>query len=151
MNKETLFQKVCIIEDNPIDALLLEQILKTSSFSEEIIKFNGGVSAFEWYKKQSKQDLEVLPQLIFLDLNMPILSGFELIEKFKRQLPSAVYKTCHFAIVTSSTDTNDLAKSTLYRNILAYIIKPVIPEYFTPQKFMALKEKYFREVNMVWR
>lgn len=143
------FGKVCLIEDNPIDVLLLKQAIHYSKFAKEVIVFEGPAIALNWFKTQAPQTND-LPEMIFLDLNMPKYNGFELIDKMSQELHPKIFKQCQFSIVTSSSDPNDIIRSTTYKNVLAYLTKPVEVKDLQPENFLTLKENYFRQRNMMW-
>jgi len=75
MNKEGA---VIIIEDDPDDQFLLEEVFKELGFSNEIIFFSDGISALEFLTHDDKY-----PFLILSDINLPKLSGLQLREKLK--------------------------------------------------------------------
>lgn len=143
------FESVCIIEDNPIDILLLKQVINYANFAKEVEVFEGPALALNWFKNLDPNK-DTIPEMIFLDLNMPKYNGFELIDKMEEELNPKVFKKCQFTIVTSSSDPNDIIRSTTYKNVLAYLTKPVEVKDLQPENFLSLKEKYFRQRNMMW-
>lgn len=143
------FNHVCIIEDSEADLLLLRNLIKISSFSREITVFQQPEEALKWFKSLVPNRTHLFPELIFLDLNMPVLTGFELIEKMERELPGKLSRKMQFAITTSSSHAEDIIRSTIYRSVIAYLIKPISPKILHPSRFLNLKEEYFREKNRV--
>jgi len=147
--ENTYYDTVCVIEDNPIDVLLIEQAITHSNFASEILVFETPDTALAWFKSlDPKKDM--VPEIIFLDLNMPKYNGFELIDKMKSEVNPDIFKKCQFFILTSSSDPNDIIKSNTYKNILTYITKPIEYTDLHPNKFMSHKEKYFRQKSMMW-
>lgn len=81
------------------------------------------------YIEQALEKNEGLPDIIFLDINMPVMNGWDFLEKFKRII-SGHSKTVHIYIVTSSIDQSDIERAKEYGNVTDYIIKPVSKEAF---------------------
>lgn len=147
--EKTYFDTVCVIEDNPIDVLLIEQAITHSNFAREILVFEGPEMALNWFKSLNPET-DQIPEVIFLDLNMPKYNGFELIDKMSQEVNPSIFKKCQFSILTSSSDPNDVIKSNTYKNVMAYITKPIEYTDLHPDKFMSHKEKYLRQRSMMW-
>lgn len=73
---------------------------------------------------QKVQRLTEVPELIFLDLNMPEMNGFEFIRRFS-ELPDFVRSKCKIVIVTSSTDTTDKHKALMHPSVVRFLQKPL--------------------------
>lgn len=83
--------------------------------------FNNGKNAFDTLEKIILAEGE-LPELILLDLNMPIMDGWEFLDAFI-QIPCKQKITLY--IITSSIDDEDIKKAKTYSNVSNYILKPV--------------------------
>jgi CheY-like chemotaxis protein len=88
-------RKIVIIEDNPADAKTLRVALARRDPDIETILLEDGVRAIEYFSSSSFDDDADPPDLVFLDLNLPIVSGFEVLEFLKsdpqlRKLPVVV-------------------------------------------------------------
>ena len=70
-----------ILDDNEFDCYITSKLIMSHDDSIEIMEFNSSLTAIQ-YLEEYQDDLEKLPKLIFLDIYMPILDGFEFIEKF---------------------------------------------------------------------
>ncbi|MGB3145956.1 MAG: response regulator, partial [Maribacter sp.] len=68
----------------------------------------------------------ILPEVIFLDLNMPIMNGWEFLEEFEK-LPNHNLKKAIIYIISSSVDPRDLERFKNYRQVNNYILKPITP------------------------
>lgn len=68
------------------------------------------------------QDTNSLPELIFLDINMPVLNGWEFLKSFTSKFPDAITK---FVILTTSNNSGNFEKSMTYPDVLQFAIKPL--------------------------
>lgn len=89
----------------------------------KVMQFYNGLQAIE-FLEQHKGEEEVLPDVIFLDINMPVMNGWQFLESFielnlQPEKPITIY------IVTSSVDRSEMLKAASYKEITNYIIKPI--------------------------
>ena len=112
-----------IVEDNETDVLCLKKAFEKSGIGKPIITASNGEEALAYLKGDlPDQDLRV-PNLILLDLNMPIMNGFEFLEVVKSD---DRLKSIPVVVLTSSTSSMDMNDS--YNNSVAgYIEKPMDP------------------------
>jgi len=111
-------QKILLVDDDPIQNLINTKLLKRLEISEEIQVAVNGKAAFDSYLNNEEE----LPELIFLDINMPIMNGWEFLEmlnrKSKNNLP-IIY------MLTSSISPDDIKKSEDHPMVTNYITKPL--------------------------
>ena len=111
---------VLIVDDDVVNNLITSQRLKEISVTKIGIAKNGK-EAIEYLDNCS----ECYPDLVLLDLNMPVMNGFEVLEHYSR---SNHLGRTHFAIVSSSNEDEDRAKATQYNDVIDYILKPLTRE-----------------------
>ena len=116
----------CIIDDDPIFVYGTKRIMKEVGFSEEIEVFENGLDAIEELTQKSIVEKK-LPRLIFLDLNMPIMNGWEFLDDFIK-IPEHIRKDVVIYIVSSSIDPRDIERVKTYDIVTDYILKPVTPK-----------------------
>ncbi|MFC5284510.1 response regulator [Pedobacter alpinus] len=114
----------CIIDDDPIYVFCTKRIMVLADFCESFLIFHNGKEALDRLSVIIQND-EHLPEVILLDLNMPVMDGWEFLEEFTK-IPVAKQITIY--IVTSSIDPEDVEKAKQYDNINNYIVKPVTVE-----------------------
>lgn len=115
----------CIIDDDPIFIYGTKRIMKEVSFSDTIFEYYNGQEALEGLSEISESG-EPMPEVIFLDLNMPIMNGWEFLEEFDK-LPIHSEKKIIIYIVSSSVDPRDLERVKDFRQVDNYILKPITP------------------------
>ncbi|WP_026755621.1 response regulator [Sediminibacter sp. Hel_I_10] len=111
----------CIIDDDPVFIFAAKRVLNISEFCKNFTVFNNGQEAIQALKPIIQSGKEV-PDVILLDLNMPIMDGWQFLDEFiKIKSP----KKLLLYIVSSSIDPADLKKAKSYELVSDYIIKPI--------------------------
>jgi len=113
--------KTYIIDDEEISLYLTRFMLVEENFSDDITSF---LSAEEALEVLLPDLATTIPQVIFLDLNMPGMNGWEFLDAltpYKEQLLGR----CQIYVLTSSLDLNDMAKSKKYELICGFIHKAI--------------------------
>ncbi|WP_298319783.1 response regulator [uncultured Aquimarina sp.] len=118
-------KSVCIIDDDNMYIHLVSKIIELKKLSEKVIVFNNGKEALDFFIK-SIQDTEEssVPQVIFLDLNMPIMNGWEFLEEFTK-IKDKISKKIDLYVVSSSIDTRDIDRAKSIRVVSDYLTKPI--------------------------
>lgn len=117
-----MLNRVVIIDDEPINCFIVEQLCKKLDFSVNYDSFTDAESALSFLENATIDDF---PALIFLDLNMPVFSGWELIDILK---PKLVLANCKIVILTSSMLDDDKKKADNEAIIHSFLIKPIDKE-----------------------
>lgn len=120
------YNKIMIIDDNEVDNYITSALIKKNNLTNTLIEFDSGLKAIE-YLERNKDNNQELPDLILLDIYMPLMDGFEFLHLFEKIDP-AITKKCKICIVSSSIDDNDIIKSRLEKNIYTFISKPLTAE-----------------------
>lgn len=115
--------KICIIDDDEIYIFLIKKSLSAMGINNEVISFLNGSDALEELI-QLKNNHQELPGIILLDINMPIMDGWEFLTEF-RKVNSINPKKIPIYIVSSSIANEDFEKSKTFPEILDYLSKPV--------------------------
>lgn len=114
----------CIIDDDPIFVFGTKKIMKLADFCQSFMVFHNGEEALNSLTAIIKGG-EKLPEIILLDLNMPIMDGWEFLEAFTA-IPTPT--TINIYIVSSSLDPEDIKRANNFKSVNNYIIKPIALE-----------------------
>jgi len=128
--KNMKYYAVMLIDDNEIDNLINQKMIEAASITEHIFTHTGARSAIEFLRnieKISKIAQEVLPDVIFLDIDMPLMDGFQFLDEFEK-LNEDTKKKCKIVMLTSSINPQDVNKSKKYSYVKKYINKPLSQE-----------------------
>ncbi|QCR23585.1 response regulator [Pontibacter sp. SGAir0037] len=116
--------KTFIIDDDPISSLLTEQSLLVEGFPEDIVTFEAAEEALGLILKNAPDGV---PDIIFLDLNMPEMDGWAFLDVLESHSKQVSMK-CSVYILTSSLDASDSAKAESYALVKGFLHKPVSTE-----------------------
>lgn len=118
-------KNVLLVDDDHIFNYLNERIIQKMGISDEIHSARNGQEALDLLNKYLS-GTTALPDIIFLDLNMPVMDGFAFLEAFKRMKMPGKEKIS-IIIVTSSQDPKDIARAKEL-GIDHYLTKPITEE-----------------------
>jgi len=115
-----------IIDDDPIFVFTTKKMFDKEKICQNILVFPNGEDAINHLTPLMDANNEKeLPELILLDLNMPIMDGWQFLDEFVKHKTE---KKIIIFIVSSSIDPNDIQKANEYQNVSNYIIKPITRE-----------------------
>ncbi|TVR15358.1 MAG: response regulator [Balneolaceae bacterium] len=123
--------KICIIDDDEIFVIVAKKIMKVAGFSEEVKNYKNGKDAITYLKENASNE-ENIPEFIFLDLNMPLMDGWEFLHELEKLDLSKKVKVFIF---TSSIDPEDQKRSEEFSIVERFIEKPL-----TMQKLKLITE-----------
>lgn len=119
MRKKTIW----VIDDDNIYQIIVNKIIQKSEMFSAISSFKNGKEAIDAVTNSLNEN-KMLPDIILLDINMPIMDGWEFMEELQILKPS-ITKQIIVYIVSSSIAVEDKNKSKTYPDILGYLSKPV--------------------------
>ena len=121
------YKSVMLVDDNEIDNIINEKIIEANSFAENILVFQTGQEALE-YLQQNQDNENQLPEIVFLDINMPIMDGFQFLEDFE-QFSEKVLDKCKIIMLSSSISPKDIDRAASSRYVKKYLNKPLNARY----------------------
>lgn len=128
---------VCIIDDDLVYQFTARKYLEKINAVSNVMIFSNGLEASQ-YLQHKPSTSEAIPDIIFLDIRMPIMDGFTFLESFKN-IKSNISKPITIYMVSSSPESSDREKALAYSEVSEYIIKPLTFDIF--------KEKVYSFLN----
>jgi len=115
---------IWVVDDDIIYQTIINKIIEKSGVFSSHFTFPNGNEALTSLKKILEDDDTALPDIILLDINMPVMDGWEFMEEIKK-IKSDIRKDIHIYIVSSSIALEDKNKSATFSNIMGYVPKPI--------------------------
>ncbi|MBC5992029.1 response regulator [Pontibacter cellulosilyticus] len=120
-----MYNKVLIIDDDEISIFLTEAVLDVAQFAREYVGFACAKEALQELNFiLGSGQFHKLPDVIFLDLNMPFLSGWDLLDSLK-PFEEIIRNRCYIFILTSSVNEDEVEKAEDYGLVTGFIQKPL--------------------------
>ena len=114
---------VFVVDDDDIYQFTIKVTLRSIPAVQSTSTFADGAEALEYIVVHQNEE-DKLPDIIFLDINMPVMDGFQFMEEFVELLPS-LQKSIKVYMVSSSMDPKDIKKAKRFEEISDYLIKPL--------------------------
>jgi len=117
---------LCFIDDDEIYQYTITRSINKHKLAKKVLIFSDGEEAMNFLANNAANN-EELPDVIFLDINMPIMDGWHFLEEYTKLKPG-INKSITIYMITSSVDPVDYAHAKRISEISDYIVKPVKPE-----------------------
>ncbi|MRH99313.1 response regulator [Kriegella sp. EG-1] len=115
----------CIVDDDDIYQFTIKKTIKSLNLAANVLAFYDGEEALNFMIENLNNNKE-LPDIILLDINMPIMDGFQFMEEYIKIMPKLGKKITIY-MVSSSVDPTDIERAKKISEISDYIIKPIEP------------------------
>jgi len=116
---------VILVDDSSIDNFVNTKIITRYQFADEVILFTKSKKALAFMIGLNKVPENEIPGILFLDLDMPEIDGFEFLDAFNI-LCDKVRKNMKIVILTSSSNPADIEKCNKFDSVIAFFHKPLI-------------------------
>lgn len=114
---------ILLIDDDPAINFLHKHVIKKEGVAKEIIAHQSAEEALEYLKENAKNGYHY-PELIFLDINMPGMDGWEFIEEYEK-LDNTLEQSKIVVMLSTSTDPKDQKKAEFKQVINQFLNKPL--------------------------
>lgn len=116
--------KILLVDDNEADNYLHKLIISEAEVAESVVDQPDGKAALEYLEKGADQ---LPPDLIFLDINMPRMNGWEFLEAYA-QLPDELQSAVVIVMLTTSVFSKDRERAERLPNFSGFLSKPLTEE-----------------------
>jgi CheY-like chemotaxis protein len=121
-------KKVYLIDDDEIYVFLTKKTILKVREDVDVEVFSDGLQAITHLKGVQDQP-ELLPDVIFLDLNMPVMDGWGFLKEYQEIAPAFARKN-ELYIVSSSISPHEIERAKSIPEVSEFIIKPLVKEKF---------------------
>jgi CheY-like chemotaxis protein len=112
-----------IIDDDKIYQFMLDKIINDNELAERVVPFFDGEKAIQ-YLRDNYAKIENIPDILFLDVNMPIMDGWQFMEEYA-SIQSNIKKKIVIFMLSSSVNPVDVERADKISEISNYIVKPI--------------------------
>jgi len=127
---------VLLIDDNPDDNFFHEREIKKNDIATHIVTMNSGSDALSFIKSQA-DNMDMRPDLIFLDINMPGMNGWEFLEQYEL-LDKELQNGIIIVMLSTSENPDDIAMAKKWSFVFGFFSKPLSKEILK-----IIVDKYF--------
>ena len=127
-----------LVDDNPDDNFFHERVIRKSDAADIVIAKQTAIGALE-YLKSRKDNSDAHPNLIFLDINMPGMNGWEFLEEYYK-LDKQFQSEAIVVMLTTSNNPDDKIKAKLFNGVSDFKTKPL-----TKEMLEEIIDKYFKQ------
>lgn len=127
-----MLNKILCVDDDAITLMLCKKVIERVAFAQEVLTAKNGEEAIMYFnelapKYQLDQNLSY-PKLTFLDLNMPIMNGWEFLDHYLENDYQNLFKEAKFIVLSSTIDPQDVIKAKNYPMVIDFLSKPITKE-----------------------
>jgi CheY-like chemotaxis protein len=135
---------VLSVDDDKVTQMLNQMIFKRAGFSAASIACMNGKEALQFFENKSTEQILVadMPAIIFLDLNMPVMDGWEFLENFTQQY-AAIFPATKVVILSSTINPLEKENALKNKNVIDFLCKPLTLEMLATLKNSADIKHYF--------
>jgi CheY-like chemotaxis protein len=123
MSDQTKNSLVMLIDDNELDNFINQKLIENEKFADKIIVYQSAISALDYLKSKTTTPQE-LPNIIFLDIMMPIMDGFGFLAEFDK-LNEGVKAKCRIVMLSTNESFGDLNRANQNKYVSKFLNKPL--------------------------
>lgn len=135
-------QEILLIDDSHSDNFIHERRIRNMGVTERIVTKYNGREAIDYLNTALSEDTYPAPDLIFLDINMPVMDGWEFLDAYA-ELPDEKKARIVLAMLTTSTATQDKERAEKSHQLSKFITKPL-----TERDLRVILSEHFPELGL---
>lgn len=124
-------KSILIIDDDDVSNFIYKRVIETTRTADKITTFIRAREALEYLEETADSAPEDFPDIIFLDINMPVMNGWQFLEKYENSFQSKLKKRPVLCMLSSSVYQEDISKAYTYTDVKEYISKPLTSQIMT--------------------
>jgi CheY-like chemotaxis protein len=140
-----MIKKVLCVDDDTISLTISQLLLKRTGFAVDVDTVIDGSEALEYFENLFANDPDPVnnaPELILLDINMPVMNGWEFLQEYNPRYREKLSNT-HIVILSSTIDPEDFALAKQYPVVVQFISKPLSIESLEELKSTPAMQAFF--------
>ncbi|WP_316744847.1 response regulator [Pedobacter antarcticus] len=110
-----------VIDDDDINIFIIKKIVEKTGYDAKMVAKTNGQLAIDYLKDLQQKNMS-LPDLILIDINMPVLNGWEFLEVYEKL---GILQDSDMYMLSSSVYENDIEKAKTYKTVKGFISKPL--------------------------
>lgn len=110
-----------VIDDDDINIFIIKKIVEKTGYDAKMVAKTNGQLAIDYLKDLQQKNIS-LPDLILIDINMPVLNGWEFLEVYEKL---GILQDSDMYMLSSSVYENDIEKAKTYKTVKGFISKPL--------------------------
>jgi CheY-like chemotaxis protein len=138
-------QLVMLVDDSSIDNFVNKKVIARYQFAENVMEFTKAKQALKYLTELNADPEADIPSVLFLDLDMPEINGFEFLDAFDL-FSEKIRNNLHIIILTSSINPADIETSARYKSVASFMHKPLMKNNLEEINLL-LSEKYSKLVK----
>jgi len=136
-----LIDTVLLIDDDEINNMICTKIISKNDFATNVVACSSARQGLKYLQDALTDGAKPLPTVIFLDINMPVMNGWDFLDQYK-QMPGLADKGIVLIMLSSSSSANDLSRAQSYPQVSDYITKPL-----TAVHLQHVRERFFKDTG----
>lgn len=120
-------QTVMLVDNSSIDNFVNSKIITRYQFAPNVLSFTRASKALKYLIELNSASLSDIPFLLFLDLDMPEMNGFEFLDAFQ-MLPDKIKMNIKIVVLTNSTNPADAIVCSRHGSVITFFQKPLIKD-----------------------
>ncbi|MCZ2222761.1 MAG: response regulator [Chitinophagales bacterium] len=121
---------ILLVEDDTIAAIVCKRTIELNNYAENILIKGNGKEAIRYIQELIKEN-KPLPDVILLDINMPVMNGWDFLNEYEQVLKETNHPPPLIFILSSTANPDDFSKATLYECVKDFIPKPFKKEHIS--------------------